>query len=253
MPDVQGLLADPEFQALPEERKRVLLERIGASQPVPPPRPPMSEADITAYMQSPEFQQAREQGMEAGAAEAAGPIMGMMGTAALGAGALPVAARLATNPMAVGVGRAAYGLATGESVPGAAMEGVEAAGWATAAKLGGGKVAEKILEKVPMPAILRAKLAHTLARGVKVAKEEAPVVPKPSTAPAKVVPIRAEVKPPSLDDVAHRVRELDVAKLSRGQIAEQLRSEFAPGQRGIGVGYFRRFTDQLLDAAKVGK
>ena len=265
MPDIRGLLGDPEFRALPQERQKALLARIdpalaeefaaSVAPPVTDPTIGASPADSrldpermsfrgASSMMTSEPQRTEMTPLE-GAVTAAG---GSTALAALtgGAGALPgavgrVAApalRFAATPKGGAIIEGTREALSGGSpadIAGAALVGA-----------GGGAGLGAIAKHVPLPKFLKAKLAHTLARGAKVAAEEA--------APAAKTAVKEAVKAatPTVEDVSARALKLIETKLSPGQIAEVLRSEFAPGQRGIGVGYFRKLTDQLIAHAAKG-
>ena len=169
----------------------------------------------------------------------AGAALGGAGSAALRGGA--AALRFAATPKG------------GAVIEGAreAMSGGNPAEIALAAGRGAleGAGLGKLTKHIPLPKFLKAKLAHTLARGAKVAAEAAPEAAKAS-APAAKEAVKAAT--PTVEDVSARALKLIESKLSPGQVAEVLRSEFAPGARGIGVGYFRRLTDQLIAHAAKG-
>ena len=175
-----------------------------------------------------------------------GAVTAAGGTAALGAltggaGVLPTVARAAVSPAGQAVIGGVNALRKGEGPLGIAYEAAEGAALGTVA--------------IPfLPKFLKAKLAHTLARGAKVAAEKAvPAVAKAAAPVAKsAVKEAAKAATPTVEDVSVRALKLIESKLSPGQVAEVLRSEFAPGARGIGVGYFRRLTDQLIAHAAKG-
>jgi hypothetical protein len=214
----------------------------------------LPEGDVNSQVVSPEFQAIREAGMDHGAAEAAPLIATTLATAGLGgltatSGAIPAAARAAMSP----VGAAALGGGL------SAVSGGGPGDIAVAAGKGylEGKGLGVIGKVIPLPKFLKAKLAHAVARTVKEAAEVAPeakavakAAPAVKEAASSVLPGLASTGP---DELAERITKLAGAGLSRGQIAEQLRTELAAGMKGIGVGRFRKMTDWVLDnAAKAG-
>jgi hypothetical protein len=107
----------------------------------------------------------------------------------------------------------------------------------------------KVLE-FTLPKALKSKLAHALVRGAKVATESAKAAPAAAKAAKTLQSVT--VATPKPEQVTARILELSKAGLSRGQMAEQLRSELAPGGRGIGTSYFGKMIDMVLEAQKAG-
>lgn len=202
---------------------------------------------------TPSEAQAMQQGRARGEAEAAPVIGAILGNAALGgmaagSGIIPAAARAALSPTGSGIITGATTLAKTGSLPAAVMAGVGAA--ASDKALG----ATGKLLKMVLPPAAKAKVSHAVARGLKVAAEEAetaaPAVAKKAVkavAPAmnktETIGLAEEMKQHIL-----KVRDETWIKDAKG-LADQVYTKFKNQVEGLTPGKARQFTEQVLKAA----
>lgn len=141
-----------------------------------PTLPEMSPEEAYRAVMDPKFQAAMEQGKDVGAAEAAGPIMAMLGGAATtglagAAGAPGMIGRALTSPIGSGVVAGGEELIrTGDPMRAGKTAIVTAAGMKALGGIGGGVA--KLLKPKPLTKALESQLKHTIVRGAKVAAEE---------------------------------------------------------------------------------
>ena len=263
MPDVQGLLNDPRFKALPPERQRALLARVNpemaaavaappATDPAmgaspAPARPPMTEAEENAYLQSPEFAALKERAHLEGTAAAAGPIAGMLGSAVLGGGALPVVGKALASP--VGSGILSGGeelLRTGDPIHAAKVGALTAVGLRGAGGIAG--VAGKVIQFLK-PAE-KALVTHAIKRSVKEIATEAPkaATPVAKAAAKAATPAAPEVVEGILGDMTKRVTSMRDLGIDPRDISKSLVKHYEQTGRGAGLtaGKMRGLVDDII-------
>jgi hypothetical protein len=264
MPDIRGLLSDPEFRALPPERQQALLAKInpalaeefaavaapavedpvlGTEAPDPRLDPERMSFRGASSMATSEPQRQEMTPLES-AVTATGATIAL-GALGGGTGIVPAAARLALSPAGSGVISGVTTLAKTGSPLAALGAGLTAA---TTDKAFGltGKLAKFVLKPAE-----KARVAHAVKRSIKEAVEEAPKV-APIRAVAKATPVAPDMPVEDiLADMQKRVTSMRDLGIDPKDISKSLVRHYEQTGRGAGLtaGKMRSLVDEIVKAS----